>query len=146
MSVPTKTFFEDSLPAGCNRLGQLLVLLHKLIHVDFLVDFLVDFILAFLRLIVLFFLYRLDIFGPELLLDSPLLCLLPQLNAQVLSCLISFGLLLFLLLSIEPSLFLGLAPQSPLLVDSGTARKLVPHLPGTFHEVFILDLFQPSVA
>ena len=102
--------------------------------------------MALLRLIVLFFLYRLDVFGSEFLLDSPLLGLLSQLNAQVLSCLISFGLLLFLLLSIEPSLFLGFAPQSPLLVDSGAARKLVPHLPGTFHEVFILDLFQPSVA
>ena len=26
--IPAETFFKDSLPAGCNRLGQLLMLLH----------------------------------------------------------------------------------------------------------------------
>ena len=102
--------------------------------------------MALLRLIVLLFLYRLDVFDSELLLDSPLLGLLAQLDAEILPCLISFGLLLFLLLSIEPSLLLGLVLHSPLLVDGGAACELVPHLAGAFHEVFVLDLFQPSVA
>ena len=118
------------------------MLLHELIHVDFLIDF----VLTLLRLIVLFFLNCLDVFDSEFLLDTPLLGLLPQLNAEVLSCLISLGLLLFLLLGIEPRLLLGLVLHSPLLMDIGATRELVPHFAGTFHEVFILDLFQPSFA
>ena len=87
-----------------------------------------------------------DVFDSELLLDSPLLGLLSQLDAEVLSRLISLCLRLFLLLGIKPSLLLGPMLHTPLLVDAGATRKLVPHLAGTFHEVFILDLFQPSVA
>ena len=79
-------------------------------------------------------------------MDSPLLGLLSQLNAEVPSRLISLCLRLFLLLGIEPSLLLGPVLHPPLLVDTSATRKLVPHLASAFHEVFILDLFQPSVA
>ena len=87
-------------------------------------------------------LHHLDSF---LLLYSALFCLPSEFESQVFPGNVSFRLLFLLLISLKLLRLLGLRSQSFLLVELRAAGKLVPHFPGTLHEILILDLLEPPL-
>ena len=87
-------------------------------------------------------LHHLDSF---FLLYTALFCLPSEFERQVFPGNVSFRLFFLLLVSLEFLSLLGLRSQSFLLVELGTACELVPHFPGTLHEILILDLFEPPL-